>query len=108
MALNFVAPDDVIMERISGRRTCNKCGATYHIKNDPPEVEGVCDKCGGEVIQRSDDQEETVKKRIEVNKAKTAKLADYYQNKGILHEVESIGGIDKVQQRLMKLIEANK
>lgn len=108
LAIYLQAEIDILVKRLAGRRVCVDCGATYHIKNDPPEVEGVCDKCGGDVIQRSDDQEETVKKRIEVNKAKTAKLADYYQNKGILHEVQSTGGIDKVQQRLMKLIEANK
>jgi adenylate kinase len=99
---------EILVKRLAGRRVCVDCGATYHVKNDPPEVEGVCDKCGGEVIQRSDDQEDTVKKRIEVNKDKTAKLADYYQNKEILHEVESVGGIDKVQARLLKLIEENK
>jgi adenylate kinase len=108
LAIYLQAEIDILVERLAGRRVCVDCGATYHVKNDPPEVEGVCDKCGGEVIQRSDDQEKTVKKRIEVNKEKTAKLADYYQNKGILHEVESTGGIDKVQARLMKLIEANK
>ncbi|PUU94368.1 MAG: adenylate kinase [Halanaerobium sp.] len=108
LAIYLQAEIDILVERLAGRRVCVDCGATYHVKNDPPEVEGVCDKCGGEVIQRSDDEEETVKKRIEVNKEKTAKLADYYQNKGILHEVKSTGGIEKVQQRLMKLIEANK
>jgi len=108
LAIYLQAEMDILIKRLAGRRVCVECGATYHVKNDPPEVEGVCDKCGGEVIQRSDDQEETVKKRIEVNKEKTAKLADYYQNKGILHEVESTGGIDKVQQRLLDVIEANK
>ncbi|PUU88230.1 adenylate kinase [Halanaerobium sp.] len=108
LAVYLQAEIDILVERLAGRRVCVDCGATYHVKNNPPEVEGVCDKCGGEVIQRSDDEEETVKKRIEVNKEKTAKLADYYQNKGILHEVKSTGGIEKVQQRLMKLIEANK
>ena len=108
LAIYLQAEIDILVERLAGRRVCVDCGATYHVKNDPPEVEGVCDKCGGEVIQRSDDQEKTVKKRIEVNKEKTAKLADYYQNKGILHEVQSTGGIDKVQVRLMKLIEASK
>jgi len=108
LAIYLQAEMDILIKRLAGRRVCVDCGATYHVKNDPPEVEGVCDKCGGEVIQRSDDQEETVKKRIEVNKEKTAKLADYYQDKGILHEVESTGGIDKVQQRLLDVIEANK
>ncbi len=56
VALNFVAPDEEIMERIGGRRTCNKCGAIYHIKNVPTKVEGICDKCGGELIQRADEK----------------------------------------------------
>lgn len=108
LAIYLQAELNVLVKRLAGRRVCVDCGAVYHIENDPPEVEGVCDKCGGEVIQRSDDKEETVQKRIEVNKEKTAKLADYYQKKGILHEVQSTGGIDKVQQRLINLIEANK
>ena len=108
LAIYLQAEIDILVKRLAGRRVCEDCGAVYHIENDPPEVDGVCDKCGGKVVQRSDDQEETVKKRIEVNKEKTAKLADYYQKKGILHEVQSTGGIDKVQQKLIKLIEANK
>ncbi|ADO77793.1 adenylate kinase [Halanaerobium praevalens] len=108
LAIYLQAEIDTLVKRLAGRRVCVDCGATYHIKNDPPQSEGVCDKCGGDVIQRSDDQEATVKKRIEVNKEKTSKLAAYYQKKEILHEVESIGGIDQVQQKLMKLIEANK
>ena len=108
LAIYLKAEIDVLVKRLAGRRVCEDCGAVYHVENDPPEVEGVCDKCGGKLIQRSDDKEETVKRRIEVNEEKTAKLADYYQKKGILHEVQSTGGIDKVQQRLMNLIEANK
>ncbi|SFL91002.1 adenylate kinase [Halanaerobium salsuginis] len=108
LAIYLQADVDILTERLSGRRVCVDCGATYHVKNDPPQVEGVCDKCGGEVIQRSDDQPETVKKRIEVNKAKTAKLANYYQEKNVLSEVQSVGGIDKVQQKLLNLIEAHK
>lgn len=108
LAIYLQAEIDILVKRLAGRRVCEDCGAVYHVENDPPEVEGVCDKCGGKLIQRSDDKEETVKKRIEVNEEKTAKLADYYQKKGILHEVQSTGGIDKVQQRLINLIEANK
>lgn len=108
LVIYLQAEVDVLVKRLAGRRVCVDCGATYHVKYDPPKVEGVCDKCGGDVIQRSDDQEETVKKRIEVNKEKTTKLADYYQNKGILHEIKSVGGIDKVQQKLINVIEANK
>lgn len=108
LAVYLQAEIDVLVKRLAGRRVCEDCGAVYHIENDPPEVEDVCDKCGGKLVQRSDDQEETVKKRIEVNKEKTSKLADYYQEKGILHEVKSTGGIDNVQKRLMELIEEHK
>ena len=108
LAIYLQAEVDILVKRLAGRRVCEDCGAVYHIENDPPEVEGVCDKCGGNLIQRSDDQEDTVKKRIEVNKEKTSKLADYYQDKGILREVQSTGGIDKVQEKLLNLIEANK
>lgn len=81
LAIYLQAEIDTLVKRLAGRRVCVDCGATYHIKNDPPQSEGVCDKCGGDVIQRSDDQEATVKKRIEVNKEKTSKLAAYYQKK---------------------------
>jgi len=108
LAIYLKADEEILIERLSGRRVCEDCGATYHVKNDPPEKEGVCDECGGRLIQRSDDKEETVKKRIEVNKEKTAKLADFYEKKGILHEIQSTGGIENVHKRMLKLIEAHK
>jgi adenylate kinase len=108
LAIYLTAEKEILVERLSGRRVCEDCGATYHIKNNPPKKEGVCDECGGRLIQRSDDTEETVEKRIEVNKEKTAKLVDFYRNKGILKEVQSTGGIENVHQRLLKLIEAHK
>jgi len=108
LAVYLKASEEILIERLSGRRVCEDCGATYHIENDPPEKEGICDKCGGKLIQRSDDKKETVEKRIQVNKEKTVRLADYYEKKGILKEVQSTGGIENVQKRLLKLIEAHK
>ena len=72
------------MERLTGRRLCKACGASYHIKNFPPKTDGVCDKCGGELIQRDDDTEETARKRIEVYEESTAPLIEYYTKSGDL------------------------
>lgn len=74
----------VIIQRLSGRLVCKKCGENFHIKNMPPKVRGICDKCGGALYQRSDDKEETIKKRIEVYKQEAAVLIKYYQAKGKL------------------------
>lgn len=87
--LNFKAKEKTIIERISGRRTCRKCNAIYHIKNIPPKVEGICEKCGGELFQRDDDKPESVKKRLEVYKQQTAPLIDFYKKKGILVDIET-------------------
>ena len=98
-ALNFVAPDEVIIERISGRRTCRKCGAIYHIKNVPPTIEGVCDRCTGRLVQRSDEKPEIIKNRLEVYREKTKPVADYLRKKGILVDIDAnydIGEIDKI------------
>jgi adenylate kinase len=107
LAIYLTAEKEILIERLSGRRICEDCGATYHIKNDPPKKEGICDECGGKLIQRSDDTKETVEKRIEVNKEKTKKLVDFYRKKEILEEVQSTGGIENVHQRLLKLVEAH-
>lgn len=84
--LNFVAPENIIIERLSGRRVCRKCGATYHLRNIPPKKPGICDVCGGELYQRDDDKEEVIKSRIEEYLKKTAPLIDYY--KEILFDVD--------------------
>ncbi len=84
IALNFDVSEETIIERLTGRRVCKNCGATYHIKNMPPKVEGICDKCGGELIQRKDDTEETIKNRLKVYRETAAPLIDYYNKKGIL------------------------
>lgn len=85
--LNFIAREDVIIDRLSGRRICRKCGEIYHIRNIPPPKEGTC-KCGGELYQREDDKPEAIKQRLEVYANKTAPLVQYYNNKGLLVEVD--------------------
>ncbi len=107
MVIYLKAKISKLVERLSGRRVCPNCGATYHIHNNPPQKEGICDKCGTELIQRSDDKEETVRRRIEINEEKIKKLIDYYNNKGLLYEVKSTGGIDKVHSRLLSLVKEN-
>ncbi|ADQ05014.1 adenylate kinase [Caldicellulosiruptor owensensis OL] len=82
--LNIEVPDEKILERMSGRRICKNCGASFHIIYRPPQKEGICDICGGELYQREDDKEETVKKRLEVYHAQTQPLIDYYKAKGLL------------------------
>ena len=109
VALNFVAPDEVIMSRIGGRRTCSKCGAIYHIKNVPPKVEGVCDRCGGRLIQRSDEKPQVIKNRLVVYREKTKPVSDYLRNKGCLVDIDAhydIEEIDKIISQCEKHLEA--
>ena len=97
-ALNFVAPDEVIMERIGGRRTCRKCGAIYHIKNVPPTIEGVCDRCSGRLVQRSDEKPEVIKNRLEVYRNKTKPVADYLREKGLLVDIDAHYDIEEIDK----------
>jgi adenylate kinase len=97
-ALNFVAPDEVIMERLGGRRTCRKCGAIYHIKNRPPTIEGVCDRCSGRLVQRSDEKPEVIKNRLEVYREKTKPVADYLREKGLLVDIDAHYDIEEIDK----------
>lgn len=108
LALYIKVPEKELIKRLSGRRVCEDCGATYHVEFNPPKKEGICDKCGGNLIQRSDDTEETVKNRIEVNKEKTEKLIEFYDDKGILQTIESSGGIEEVFKKVTSVIEENR
>ena len=83
-AVDLEVDDEVIVERMGGRRACLECGATYHVVNMPPAKEGVCDRCGAKLVLRDDDQPETVKKRLSVYHEQTAPLIQYYKEKGIL------------------------
>lgn len=104
VVLSLEIADSVIEARITGRRTCHGCGATYHIVAAPPKTEGVCDKCGGALEQRKDDQPETVKHRLEVYHQETEPLKDYYQAKGLLQNVPDLGGIEATNEAIMKLL----
>lgn len=88
MVIYFDVDDEILIQRLTGRRTCPKCGATYHITNNPPKIEDVCDKCGTKLIQRADDTIETVKNRIDVYNKQTSVLIEYYTNKGILKSID--------------------
>lgn len=92
IALYFEIPEDIAIERLTGRRVCKKCGANFHIKNIPPKKEGVCDKCQSELFQRPDDKLETVKNRLKVYELQTRPLIEYYTKKGILKKVS--GALD--------------
>lgn len=95
-ALSVDVPLEDLMKRLTGRRTCKDCGQMYNIFYSAPATEGKCDKCGGELYQRDDDQEETIQKRLEVYTAQTAPLIDYYGSKGIVKSVSGTGDIDEI------------
>lgn len=97
-------PAEKLIERITGRRVCPSCGATYHVINKPPKTEGVCDNCGTELVQRDDDKEETVQKRLEVNIEQTQPLLDFYKEKGVLVTVDGDQPIDKVFEDIVAAI----
>ena len=96
LVIYFDVDDEILIQRLTGRRTCPNCGATYHVTNNPPKVEGVCDKCGTDLIQRVDDSIDTVKNRIDVYNKQTAVLIDYYTNKGILKSIDGTKTVDEV------------
>ncbi len=99
--------DEAIVERMSGRRVCNKCGAPFHVANNPPKVEGVCDACGGELIQRVDDKAESVRHRLEVYHQETEPLKSFYQERGVLDLVPGdLGTIEETTAAIMKVLEA--
>lgn len=102
--LNINVPAADLIERAVGRRICKKCGATYHIKFNPTKVEGVCDECGGELYQRADDSEATMKNRLSVYEAQTKPLIDYYQKAGLYTEIDGRQAIDKVTSDLVNVL----
>lgn len=87
MVLYFRTSQKTILQRLTGRRVCSACGANFHVKNIPPKKEGICDRCGERLIQRDDDKEETILKRLKVYENETAPLVDYYKKEGLLEDV---------------------
>jgi len=103
-AVNVEVPDENIITRMGGRRACVGCGATYHVQFNPTKVEGVCDRCGKELILRDDDKPETVKKRLDVYHEQTQPLIDYYTNKGIIKEVDGTQDMNKVFDDIVDIL----
>lgn len=97
--------EQVLIERLIGRRTCKSCGTVFHIKFNPPKEQGKCDKCGGELAQRADDKEETVKTRIEEYLKNTAPLINYYTQLGVVLELDGEQPIEKVTEQLLLAVE---
>ena len=100
--LQLLVPDEAIVKRIVLRRSCSNCGAIYHLENNPPADDSVCDRCGAEVIARPDDNETAVRKRLEAFHRQTVPVATYYKAKSVLREVDGIGPIDVVFERIEK------
>lgn len=103
--LALEVPDEVLLERLTGRRTCKSCGQMYHIKFDPPKGGKNCDKCGGELFQRDDDKEETIKNRLTVYHAQTAPLLDFYGKKGMVVKIDGTKAPDEIFTSLIKVLE---
>lgn len=103
-AISVDVPKEDLMKRLTGRRTCRNCGQMYNVHFSPPKKEGACDKCGGELYQRDDDKEETIRRRLDVYEAQTAPLIDYYGKKGILHAVQGTGSIDDIFGRMCAVL----
>jgi len=100
----FVLSREEIVRRLSGRRNCPRCQAVFHVESRPPKQEGQCDKCGTALVQRNDDQPETVEARLIVYENQTAPLIQYYKNQNVLSELDASGPIQAVQERLMALL----
>ncbi|MHC1593444.1 MAG: adenylate kinase [Methermicoccaceae archaeon] len=102
--IDIEVPDDEIVKRLSGRRVCRQCGASYHVLFNPPEHAGVCDVCGGELYQREDDTEEAVLNRITVYKRMKEPLLEYYVRRKLLRAVDGTGSIDEIFDKLLGVL----
>lgn len=105
--INVSVPREDVVRRLTGRRSCPKCQAVYHVEFAPPTRTGFCDRCGGELMQRSDDKRETVENRLAVYEAQTAPLIAYYRQRGLLSDIDGAGKVEQVQQRVVELLSAN-
>lgn len=102
--INIAAPDEVIVKRIAGRRVCETCGAVYHITNKKPQIDGICDLDGGKLIQRADDMEETVQRRLRVYNEQTAPVIGYYKGKGSIVEIDGTQSIEYTDSTIKKVL----
>ena len=107
VALSIEVPDDAIVHRMAGRRTCPKCHSTYHVEGNPPKVEGICDKCGEKLGIRHDDEPEVVLQRLDVYHAQTEPVKHFYDEIGKLRSVEGIGTVEEIRDRIFAALELN-
>jgi adenylate kinase len=98
-------PEQELLRRLSGRRTCSQCNAIYQIHTMAPKVEGVCDKCGGKLIQREDEKEDVVRNRLQVYAKQTEPLLKFYRDLGLLHEIDGTIGVDNVMAAIKRLLD---
>jgi adenylate kinase len=101
----IMVPDEEIVKRISGRRTCRSCGAMYHAIFEPPRNMNVCNDCGGELYQREDDAEQTVRARLQVYASSTSPLLDYYGRSRLLAEIDGIGRPEEIEHRILSALD---
>jgi adenylate kinase len=101
-AVSLCAPSGALVARLTGRRTCRQCGAMYHVRFNPPKIEHVCDRCGGELYQRDDDREATIEARMEVYERESAPVHDHYRATGRLREVDGTGSTEQVFRRILQ------
>jgi adenylate kinase len=101
VVLELVVDEDEVVRRLSGRRTCRRCERVWHVMFDPPTRDGICDACGGELFQRDDDREQTVRHRLEVYKQQTAPLVSYYADEGVLIGIDATGPVEEVTERAL-------
>ena len=107
LAIDLNVDEDAIVDRIIKRRSCRQCNAVFHLDNKPPKVNDVCDVCGGDLYQRTDDSEPVVRERLKVYRERTLPLADFYRAKGVLTEVDGNGSIEDVHQRIVAAVKTH-
>ncbi|HID49886.1 MAG TPA: adenylate kinase, partial [Chromatiales bacterium] len=104
VSLLIDVPFDILMQRLTGRRTCAACGAIFNVYTSPPRIDGICDNCGGNLVQRADDNEETVINRLRVYEAQTAPLIDYHRKQGILRTVQGTGEVEDIFNAILRVL----
>jgi adenylate kinase len=104
LALNLELEEEELVRRLTGRRTCQRCGAIFHVLFHPPQSEGVCDLCGGALVQREDDREEAIRRRLGHYREETAPVIDYYRKQGKLKDISASGSIGEVERKIDRII----
>jgi adenylate kinase len=104
VVVRLAVPQDEVVRRLTGRRTCAQCGRIFHTEFDPPSTEGRCDECDGELTQRDDDTEDVVLNRLEVYRAQTEPLEHFYWERGLLRDVDAVGDVDEVKTRIQEIL----